>query len=138
MLALGCALAARALTVVDGGIQPIDPGVVRALGLQVAFATLVTVLSVALGTLLRSVAGGIGVVLALVLVLPPLLGADGRLRPGCSRRRCRRCAWVRTRSWPARTRGPRAWPFSARGRPDGRSPRRCSSGATSERRPAGR
>jgi hypothetical protein len=36
------------------------------------------VLSVAVGTLLRSVAGGTGIVLALVLVLPPLLGADGR------------------------------------------------------------
>jgi ABC-2 type transport system permease protein len=78
VLAVGCALAARALTGVDGGIPLTDPGVLRALGLQVAFATLVTVLSVALGTLLRSVAGATGVVLALVLVLPPLLGADGR------------------------------------------------------------
>lgn len=77
-LAAGCALAARALTVVDGGIPLTDPGVLRALGLQVAFATLVTVLSVALGTLLRSVAGATGIVLALVLVLPPLLAADGR------------------------------------------------------------
>jgi ABC-2 type transport system permease protein len=78
VLALGCALAARALTVVAGGIPLTDPGVLRALGLQVAVATLVTVLSVAVGTLLRSVAGGIGIVVALVLVLPPLLGADGR------------------------------------------------------------
>jgi ABC-2 type transport system permease protein len=78
VLAVGCALAARALTVVGGGIPLTDPAVVRALGLQVAFATLVTVLSVAVGTLLRSVAGGTGIVLALVLVLPPLLGADGR------------------------------------------------------------
>jgi ABC-2 type transport system permease protein len=77
-LAAGCALAARALTVVDGGIPLTDPGVLRALGLQVAFATLVTVLSVALGILLRSVAGAIGIVVGLVLVLPPLLGADGR------------------------------------------------------------
>ena len=78
VLAAGCALAARALTAVDGGIPLTDPAVLRALGLQVAFATLVTVLSVAVGTLLRSVAGGTGIVLALVLVLPPLLGADGR------------------------------------------------------------
>ncbi len=44
-------------------------------------AVLVTVLSVALGTLLRSVAGGIGLGIALVLVLPPLLVADGRRQP---------------------------------------------------------
>jgi ABC-2 type transport system permease protein len=79
VLAAGCVLAARSLTVVeDGGIPLTDPGVLRALGLQVAFATLVTVLSVAVGTLLRSVAGGTGVALGLVLVLPPLLAADGR------------------------------------------------------------
>ena len=78
VLAAGCALAARALTVVDGGIPLTDPGVLRALGLQVAFATLVTVLAVSLGILLRSVAGAVGIVIGLVLVLPPLLGADGR------------------------------------------------------------
>jgi ABC-2 type transport system permease protein len=78
LLAVGCALAARALTVVDGGIPLTDPGVLRALGLQVAFATLTTVLSVALGTVLRSVAGATGLGIALVLVLPPLLAADGR------------------------------------------------------------
>ncbi len=81
VLAAGCVLAARALTGVDGGIPLTDPGVLRALGLQVAFATLVTVLSVALGTLVRSVAGGTGIVIALVLVLPPLLAADGRRLP---------------------------------------------------------
>jgi ABC-2 type transport system permease protein len=78
LLAVGCALAARALTVVDGGIPLTDPRVLRALASQVAVAVLVTVLSVALGTLLRSVAGAVGVVVALVLVLPPLLAADGR------------------------------------------------------------
>jgi ABC-2 type transport system permease protein len=78
VLAVGCALAARTLTAVDGGIPLIDPAVLRALALQVAFATLVTVLAVALGTLLRSVAGATGIVVGLVLVLPPLLAADGR------------------------------------------------------------
>jgi ABC-2 type transport system permease protein len=78
VLAVACLLASRVLTVVDGGTPLTDPGVLRALGLQVAVAVLTTVLSVALGTLLRSVAGGTGLVVALVLVLPPLLVADGR------------------------------------------------------------
>ena len=41
-------------------------------------ATLVVVLAVALGALVRSTAGGVGIGLALVLVVPPLLAADGR------------------------------------------------------------
>jgi ABC-2 type transport system permease protein len=69
--------AARTLTEVPGGIPLADAGVLRALGLQVASAALVVVLSVALGTALRSSAGGIGLVMALVLLLPPILAAEG-------------------------------------------------------------
>jgi ABC-2 type transport system permease protein len=79
VLACGCVVAARTLTVVtDGSIAFTDPAVLRPVGLQVAVATLVVVLSVALGALLRSTAGGVGLGLALVLVAPPLLAADGR------------------------------------------------------------
>ena len=80
VLALGCFLAPRTLTYVPGGLHPGDAAVLRPLGLQVAEAALVVVLAVALGTMLRSTAGGIGigVGLALVLVVPPLLAADGR------------------------------------------------------------
>ena len=78
VLAVGCVLAARTLTVVPGGVPLTRPDVVRAVVLQAVWAGLLAVLSVAAGTLLRSVAGGIGVVLALVLVLPPLLAADDR------------------------------------------------------------
>jgi ABC-2 type transport system permease protein len=78
VLTVGCALAARTLTVVPGGVGLTDPEVLRPLAVQVALATLVVVLSVALGALVRSTAGGIGVGLALVLVVPPLLAADGR------------------------------------------------------------
>jgi ABC-2 type transport system permease protein len=81
VLAVGCGIASRALTVVDGGVPLTDAGVLRALALQVLCAALVTVLSVALGTLLRSVAGGAGLGIALALVLPPLLVADGRRLP---------------------------------------------------------
>ena len=78
VLALGCFLAARTLTVVPDGLHLTDPGVLRPLALQVAEAALVVVLAVALGTTLRSTAGGVGLGLGLVLVLPPLLAADGR------------------------------------------------------------
>jgi ABC-2 type transport system permease protein len=78
VLAAGCFLAARLLTYVPDGLSPVDAAVLRPLGLQVAMAALVVVLAVALGTLLRSVAGGVGLGLALVLALPPLLAADGR------------------------------------------------------------
>jgi ABC-2 type transport system permease protein len=78
VLAVGCALAARILTVVPEGLRLTDPAVLRPLVVQVAVATLVVVLAVALGALVRSTAGGIGIGLALVLVVPPLLAADGR------------------------------------------------------------
>jgi len=78
VLAVGCALAARLLTVVPGGVGLADPAVLRPLGLQVAEAALVVVLSVALGATVRSTAGGVGLGMALVLVVPPLLAADGR------------------------------------------------------------
>ena len=78
VLTAACGLAARTLTVVPGGLDLTSPAVLRPAGLQVAGAVLVVVLSVALGTALRSTAGGVGVGLALVLVAPPLLAADGR------------------------------------------------------------
>jgi ABC-2 type transport system permease protein len=77
-LTVGCALAARTLTVVPGGLELTDAAVLRPLAVQVAVATLVVVLGVALGVLVRSTAGGIGIGLALVLVVPSLLAADGR------------------------------------------------------------
>jgi ABC-2 type transport system permease protein len=80
LLAAGCALAARTLTLVPGGVDLAAPVVLRQLGLQVVWAALVAVLSVALGTLLRSIAGGAGLGVALVFVLPPVLAlAGGRL-----------------------------------------------------------
>jgi hypothetical protein len=77
VLAVGCALAARTLTAVPGGVQPSDPTVLRTLGLQVGAAGLVGILSVALGALLRSTAGAVGVGMALVFVLPPALALAG-------------------------------------------------------------
>ena len=77
VLALGCVLAAALLTVVPGGVDPVDSLVLRPVGLQVAEAVLVVVLALALGTVLRSTAGGIGLGMALVLLLPPLLAAEG-------------------------------------------------------------
>ncbi|MGY1808796.1 ABC transporter permease [Blastococcus sp. SYSU D00669] len=74
---IGCVFAARTLTAVPGGIPLLDAGVLRALGLQVAAAALVVVLSVALGAALRSSAGGIGLATGLVLLLPPILAAEG-------------------------------------------------------------
>jgi ABC-2 type transport system permease protein len=78
VLAAGCFAAARTMTHVPDGLRIGDPAVLRPLGLQVAVAALVVVLAVAVGALLRSTAGGIGLGLALVLVAPPLLAADGR------------------------------------------------------------
>jgi ABC-2 type transport system permease protein len=75
--AVGCGLAARALTAVPGGVSLVDPGVLRQLVLQVVWSVLVAVLAVALGTLLRSSAGGIGLGMALVFVLPPVLSLAG-------------------------------------------------------------
>lgn len=77
VLAVVCALAARTLTAVPGGVQPTDPEVLRILGLQVASAGLVGVLSVALGAVLRSTAGAVGLCTALVFVLPPALALAG-------------------------------------------------------------
>jgi ABC-2 type transport system permease protein len=78
VLAVVCALAARTLTVLPGGVQPADPDVLRILGLQVGAAGLVGVLSVALGTVLRSTAGAVGVGAALVFVVPPALALWGK------------------------------------------------------------
>jgi ABC-2 type transport system permease protein len=75
--AAGCGLAARTLTAVPGGVSLGAPEVVRQLVLQVIWGVLVAVLSVALGTLLRSSAGGIGLGMALVFVLPPVLSLAG-------------------------------------------------------------
>jgi ABC-2 type transport system permease protein len=77
VLAAGCALAARTLTAVPGGADLGQAAVLRQLGLQVAWAVLVGVLAVALGTVLRSTAGGVGVGTALVFVLPPVLALAG-------------------------------------------------------------
>jgi hypothetical protein len=77
VLALVCALAARTLTAVPGGVRPTDPAVVRTLLLQVGAAGLVGVLGVALGAMLRSTAGAVGVGMALVFVLPPALALAG-------------------------------------------------------------
>jgi ABC-2 type transport system permease protein len=77
VLAVVCALAARTLTAVPGGVQPADPDVLRILGLQVGAAGLVGALSVALGTVLRSTAGAVGVGAALVFVLPPVFALAG-------------------------------------------------------------
>jgi ABC-2 type transport system permease protein len=77
VLAVVCALAARTLTAVPGGVRPDDPDVLRTLGLQVGAAVLVGVLSVALGAALRSTAGAVGLGMALVFVLPPVLALAG-------------------------------------------------------------
>jgi ABC-2 type transport system permease protein len=77
LLAVSCWLAARTLTAVPGGVRPDDPAVLRTLGLQVGAAGLVGVLGVALGAVLRSTAGAVGVGAALVLVAPPALALVG-------------------------------------------------------------
>ncbi|WP_051683974.1 ABC transporter permease [Blastococcus sp. URHD0036] len=77
LVAVGCAVAARALVAVPGGVSLTDPAVLQDLGLQVAGAVLVTVLAVGLGVLLRSTAGGVGLGIALVFVLPPVLAVGG-------------------------------------------------------------
>jgi ABC-2 type transport system permease protein len=73
VLAVLCALAALRLTAVPGGISLADPEVLRVLGLQVAAATLVTVLALAVGTVVRSSAGAIGAGMALVFFAPLLV-----------------------------------------------------------------
>jgi|tagenome__1003787_1003787.scaffolds.fasta_scaffold20741908_2 ABC-2 type transport system permease protein len=77
LLAVSCALAARTLTAVPGGVRPDDPDVLRTLGLQVGAAGLVGVLGVALGAVLRSTAGAVGIGATLVLVAPPALALAG-------------------------------------------------------------
>jgi hypothetical protein len=77
VLGLGCALAARTLTAVPGGVPLDSAAVLRPLAVQVGAAVLVGVLAVGLGALLRSTAGGVGLGLALVLVLPPALALAG-------------------------------------------------------------
>ena len=77
VLAVVCALAARTLTAVPGGVQPADPAVLRTLGLQVGAAGLLGVLAVALGTVLRTTAGAVGIGMALVFVAPPALALIG-------------------------------------------------------------
>lgn len=77
LLAVVCALAARTLTAVPGGVRPTDPAVLRTVGLQVGAAGLVGVLAVALGTVLRSTAGALGLGVALVFVAPPALALVG-------------------------------------------------------------
>lgn len=77
VLVVVCALAAFTLTAVPGGISPADPAVLRSLLLQVGAAALVAVLSVALGAVLRSTAGAVGLAAALVFVLPPALALAG-------------------------------------------------------------
>lgn len=77
VLGVVCAVAARTLTAVPGGVDLAAPSVLRPLAVQTAAAVLVTVFGVALGALLRSTAGGVGVGIALVLVLPPVLALAG-------------------------------------------------------------
>jgi ABC-2 type transport system permease protein len=78
VLTVVCAAAAFTLTAVPGGMQLAAPEVLRPMGLQVASAALVAVLAVALGTLLRSTAGAVGIGAALVFVLPPALALWGK------------------------------------------------------------
>jgi hypothetical protein len=77
LLAAACVLAARTLVAVPGGVSAGDPAVLRAAGLQVAGAALVTVLGAGLGVVLRSTAGAVGLGLALVFVGPPALALAG-------------------------------------------------------------
>ncbi len=73
VLAVLCAVAASRFTYVDGGISLTDPAVLRVLGLQVAVATLITVLAVGLATVVRSSAGSVGAATALVFFAPLLV-----------------------------------------------------------------
>jgi len=115
VLVVVCALAARTLTAVPGGVQPTDPGVLRSLGLQVAAAGLVGVLSVALGAVLRSTAGAVGVGAALVFVLPPVFALAGgataqRVSQGLPALRVGEDAFLAVQTtWPAGTAIAAAW-----------------------------
>jgi len=77
LLAAACALAARTLTAVPGGVPLADWVVLRPLLLQAVGAGLLGVLGVGLGAALRSTAGGVGLGVALVFVLPPGLALAG-------------------------------------------------------------
>ncbi|MGY1701826.1 ABC transporter permease [Geodermatophilus sp. SYSU D00766] len=76
-LVAACALAARVLVAVPGGVSLTDPDVLRPAALQVAGAVLVTVLAAGLGAVLRSTAGAVGLGVALVFVAPPALALAG-------------------------------------------------------------
>jgi ABC-2 type transport system permease protein len=73
VLAVLCAVAAARLTAVPGGVSLTDPAVLRVIGLQVAAATLVAVLALAIGTGVRSSAGAVGSGTALVFFAPLLV-----------------------------------------------------------------
>ena len=73
VLAVLCAVAAGRLTAVPGGVSLTDPAVLRVIGLQVAAATLVAVLALAIGTVVRSSAGAVGSGTALVFFAPLLV-----------------------------------------------------------------
>jgi ABC-2 type transport system permease protein len=73
VLTVLCAVAASRFTYVDGGISLTDPAVLRVLGLQVAVATLITVLAVGVATVVRSSAGSVGAATALVFFAPLLV-----------------------------------------------------------------
>jgi ABC-2 type transport system permease protein len=77
VLTVSCALAARLLTAVPGGMDLGSAGVVRQLVLQVGDAALVGVLAVGLATAVRSTAGAVGLGMALVFVVPPVLALAG-------------------------------------------------------------
>ncbi|UOY03845.1 hypothetical protein [Blastococcus sp. PRF04-17] len=72
-LGLLCAFAAGRLTEVPGGVSLLGRPVLQVVGLQIAAATLITVLALAVGTVLRSSAGGVGVGMGLVFFVPLLV-----------------------------------------------------------------
>jgi hypothetical protein len=73
VLAVLCVVAAGRFTRVPGGVSLTDPAVLRVLALQVVIATLITVLAVAVGTVVRSSAGAVGAGSALVFFAPLLV-----------------------------------------------------------------
>jgi ABC-2 type transport system permease protein len=78
VLVVVCAAAAFTLTDVPGGLALTSPEMLRPMGLQVVHGALVAVLAVALGAVLRSTAGAVGIGVALVFVLPPALALWGK------------------------------------------------------------
>jgi len=77
LLTVVCALAAQLRIAVPGGIALLGPDVLRSSGLQIGAAALVGVLAVGLGAVVRSIAGAVGIGLALVALLPPALALSG-------------------------------------------------------------